>query len=68
MGTQTEKLSYTVPQLTAATGLTRNRIYAAIATGDLRSFKVGKRRMISDEAVREFIENCERRTAEGQSA
>lgn len=65
---ETERLSYTVPQLIAVTGLSRNRIYAAIASGALRSFKDGKRRMISAEAAREYILRRERETAEGRAA
>jgi Helix-turn-helix domain len=61
---QIERLAYTVPQFMAATGYSRNKTYAAIARGDLRSFKDGKRRMISADAAREFIARRERETAE----
>lgn len=62
------RLSYTIQEFTAATGLSRNRIYAAIARGDLKSFKDGKRRMIGAEAGREYIALRERLTAEGLAA
>jgi hypothetical protein len=61
------RISYTVPQFMAATGYSRNKTYAAIARGELRSFKDGRRRMISVEAAREFIELLERRTQEGNA-
>jgi hypothetical protein len=61
-----EKLSYTIEELRRATGFSRNRLYAAIARGDLKSFKAGKRRMFSATAAREFIELLEHRTAEGR--
>jgi hypothetical protein len=58
------RLSYTVDDFMAATGYTRNRVYAAIACGDLRTFKDGRRRMISAAAAQEFIARRERETAE----
>ncbi|AMU24298.1 DNA binding domain%2C excisionase family [Mycobacteroides abscessus] len=33
----------------------RTKLYELIASGQLRSFKVGKRRVVSDAALREFI-------------
>lgn len=63
-----ERLSFTIDELRRATGFSRNKIYNAIASGDLRSFKAGKRRMFSATAAREFIAMLERRTAEGGSA
>ena len=60
-----ERLSYTVGQFMAATGYSRNKVYSAIARGELRSFKDGKRRMISADAAREFILRRERDTANG---
>ena len=65
---QLPKLSYSVEQFMAATGYSRNRTYAAIARGELRTFKDGKRRMISDAAAREFIARRERETADCAAA
>jgi hypothetical protein len=59
-----ERLAYTVEQFMAATGYSRNRTYNAITSGALRTFRDGKRRMISATAAREFIEARERATAE----
>jgi hypothetical protein len=61
------KLSYTVEQFMAATGYSRNRTYNAIASGALRTFKDGRRRMISAEAARDFIKGREQVTAEGRA-
>jgi hypothetical protein len=61
---QLQKLAFTVEQFMAAAGYSRNRTYKAIASGELRSFKDGKRRMISADAAREFIARRERATAE----
>lgn len=62
------KLSYTLDQAIEATGLNRSAIYRAIATGDISTFKVGKRRMVSVRALQEFIEKKEREAATGIAA
>ena len=64
---QQAKLSYTVEQFMAATGYSRNRTYDAISRGELRTFKDGRRRMISADAARDFIKARERVTAEGRA-
>lgn len=53
------KLSFTVEQAINATGLNRNAMYRAMTTGEIRSFKVGKRRMVSALALQEFISRKE---------
>jgi hypothetical protein len=58
-----ERISYTVPEFMAVSGFSRNKVYRAIASGALRSFKDGKRRMISATAAREFIALREYETA-----
>ncbi len=63
-----QRISYTVLQFMAATGYSRNKVYAAIGSGALRSFKDGKRRMISAQAAAEFIRLRERETAEARGA
>ena len=50
-----QKLSYNMDELLGVTGMNRNQVYAAIAAGELKTFKVGKRRMTSHAAVLEFI-------------
>jgi excisionase family DNA binding protein len=62
---KTERLSYSVREFARLTSLGKNRIYAAIRRGELRSFKVDRRRLISAEAARDFIALRERLTAEG---
>ncbi|MEN1927610.1 helix-turn-helix domain-containing protein [Luteimonas sp. MJ250] len=61
--TTNQQLSYTVDGAVRATGLTRTRLYAAIGEGSLRSFKDGRRRMISAKALEEFITKLERDSA-----
>jgi len=41
-------------------GVSRDVIFAAIAAGELRSAKCGGARLISVEALREFVESHER--------
>ena len=40
-------------------GTGRARVFALIAAGDLRSVKIGKRRMVSDAAIEDFIQRLE---------
>ena len=69
MAHETQRLAYTVEQaLDAGAFSSRNKLYAAIARGDLRSYRDGKRRMISAGALQEYIARRERETAEGVSA
>ncbi|GAA0715292.1 helix-turn-helix domain-containing protein [Dokdonella soli] len=60
------RLAYTIEGACEATGLTRTRIYCAIADGSLKTFKAGRRRMVSAKALEAFIaalEQGERRAA-----
>lgn len=65
---QGERLSYTVDEACAVTGLNRNAIYRAITLGQISTFKVGRRRMVSTRALREFIEAREREASGGAAA
>ncbi|PZU27393.1 MAG: ethanolamine utilization protein EutA [Stenotrophomonas sp.] len=60
MNHQSERLSYTTDEACASTGLNRNALYRAMNAGQLKTFKVGKRRMVSARALREFIEAREK--------
>jgi excisionase family DNA binding protein len=61
-----ERLAYSISEALAATGMSRNKIYQAIGRGELRSFKNGRRRMISVDALREYIRTRELATQQGQ--
>ncbi|HEL3735849.1 helix-turn-helix domain-containing protein [Stenotrophomonas maltophilia] len=65
---QAERLSYTVDEACAVTGLNRNAIYRAITLGQINTFKVGRRRMVSTRALREFIEAREKEASGGAAA
>lgn len=49
-------------------GIAQPTIYGLIASGKLRSFKVGRRRFVSDEAIRDYITTAERETAASNAA
>jgi excisionase family DNA binding protein len=49
------RLAFTLQEFCEATGLSRTAAYAAIAQGELRSFKNGKRRYIRAAAAEAWI-------------
>jgi len=66
---QNNRLAYTVSDaLESGAFSSRNKLYSAIARGELRTFRDGKRRMISADALREYIAHRERATADGEAA
>lgn len=50
------RLSYTIDEFAAATGLSRRFVYDELERGNLRSFKAGKRRMIPAQSATAYIE------------
>jgi hypothetical protein len=66
---ETPRLAYTVElALDTGTFSSRNKLYGAIASGELRSFLDGKRRMISADALREYIAKRESAMADGDAS
>lgn len=53
------KLLLNVDEVAQILGVGRSHLYAYIASGKLRSLKLGRRRKIGVEAVREFIAKLE---------
>jgi excisionase family DNA binding protein len=51
------KLAYRPKEAAAATGMSRETIFKAIAAGHLRSAKCGAARLIPADALREWIDN-----------
>jgi excisionase family DNA binding protein len=49
------KLSYTIPEVVQATGLSRSSIYVHIQRGLLRAHKSGARTLILDSELRQFL-------------
>jgi excisionase family DNA binding protein len=57
------QLSYSINEVSAATGLGRTTIYAAIKTGDLIARKCGRRTTILAEDLSSFLRNLPRTVA-----
>lgn len=55
------KLAYSVAELAKATGVSAPVLYREIHAGNLRSFQLGRRRLVSREAAAEFIVALEAR-------
>lgn len=65
MGTQQIKpLAYTVEQALEIVPVSRTRLYAAMGTGELRTFKDGRRRLVSAKALEDFVIQLEKRAGE----
>jgi excisionase family DNA binding protein len=50
-----EPLNYSPPDAAKRLGIATRAVYAHIATGELRSFKLGKRRLIPDSELMNFV-------------
>jgi len=57
------KIAYPIEEGFALAGLTRTGGYHAIAIGELNTFKIGRRRLVSHRALEDFIS---RKEAESQ--
>lgn len=53
-----QPLAFSIPQLVAATGLSRTTLYSEIKTGRLRARKVGARTLVLREDVVVFLRGC----------
>lgn len=58
-----ERLAYSVREFAAASGLSRSRLYEAMAAGQLQARKFGGRTIILDADARAFLEALPRRGA-----
>ena len=55
-----ERLAYTVKEVLATGAFSsRNKLYKAIASGELRTYRDGKRRLVSAAALQEWIQRRE---------
>lgn len=59
----TKPLAYTVEQALEIVPVSRTRLYAAIGTGELRTFKDGRRRLVSAKALEDFVAVLEKRAS-----
>ena len=60
------KLLLKVEEVAEMLNLGRSKLYSYILSGELRSVKVGRRRLITPDAVREFVEHLERASFSGR--
>ena len=59
-----EKAALSVDELCEDVACGKNRIYDAINSGELKSIKYGRRRMVRPQARDEWLESLERKTTE----
>ena len=59
---------YSVPDLMLVLSVSRQTAYNLIQSGKLRSFTIGRRRMVSRDALLSFIREREAAAAESQGA
>ena len=52
-------VAYDVPEVLRRLGVTRPTIYRFLRSGELRSFRLGSRRLVSAEALADFIRSRE---------
>ena len=54
-----ERLVYSVPEVMDLLGLSRQTVYHEINSGRLSSFTLGRRRLVSGTALRDWVERRE---------
>jgi excisionase family DNA binding protein len=67
MREQPAKLAYGIEQAADVLGISRSRAYQAIATGELQTYKDGRRRMVSAKALEAYVAKKERES-QGRAA
>ena len=67
MNTNLEKRGHSVAEVAGAYGVSKVTIYSEINSGRLRSLKAGRRRIITDDALRDW-ERAREREASGVAA
>lgn len=50
-----DRIAYSITDAAAAVGISRSTLYTLMGTGDLPTFKIGKRRLISAEALARLV-------------
>ncbi len=62
--TMNEKLSYSIQDAIEALGVSRQKIYNEMASGRLKSFRIGRRRFVAHGSIIEYINDRVREAAE----
>ena len=60
-----EPLAHSPARASQRIGIPERAVYAHIATGELLSFKIGKRRLITDEECKRLVQRREAQAAKG---
>ena len=58
-----DRLTFSIPQAMDALNISRNTIYLEIKAGRLKTFTVGRRRMVSRDAMERYVKDREEETA-----
>lgn len=58
-----EKLCYTPTEAASLLGLGRTKVYELMASGHIRSIRIGRSRRIPAAALRAFVETCQQEAA-----
>ena len=61
-GGEAQRLAVSPLEAARLAGVGRTTLYEAIGSGELRSLKIGKRRLITVDALREWLAAAERET------
>jgi excisionase family DNA binding protein len=52
----TQKFAYSIREVESAVGISHSTAYQLIGSGELKTFQIGRRRLVSADALREFIQ------------
>jgi excisionase family DNA binding protein len=58
-----DKFGYSISEVMTALGLSKQTVYNIINDGTLKSFKVGRRRLVSPQALQDMVAKLEKRAA-----
>ena len=61
------RLTHTIPQAIELTNICRSLIYQQIKLGNLRVTKLGKKTLVTDEALREWVAGLEATTQKNRA-
>ena len=68
MAANLQRLSYTVPDALAATGIGRTHFYKLVANGDIAAIKSGRRTLIPADSLRSYLEQLPAASVRSQKA
>ena len=59
-----KKLAYNIPEAVEISGIHKDLLYAEINAGNLKTLKIGRRRLIRAEALEAWLQTHEQNTTE----